>query len=161
MNWVRRKVLARGGWNVLVLDRSTAHADGATDVAGWVAPAIVTDLDLRETRTQDSAPDPWVSAPVADGARLELWNDVTRSAESIRRFSPNDAARWPAFCDQMSTLARALETLSMAPPPDPMGEGIGALADLGGLALRMRRHGQAGTRGSAADGADASRGSAR
>jgi len=141
---VAAQVLARGGWNVLVLDRCVADADGATDVAGWVGPAIVADLDLERNGLKIQRPDPWVTAPVADGARLELWNDVTRSAESIRRFSRNDAARWPAFCDQMSTLARALETLSTEPPPDPMGEGIGALADLGGLALRMRRMGRQG-----------------
>lgn len=139
---VAAQVLARGGWNVLVLDRSTARADGATDVVGWVAPPIVRELDLERHGLEIQRPDPWVAAPVADGARLELWNDVTRSAESIRRFSPNDAARWPAFCERMSTLARALEALSMAPPPDPMGEGIGALAELGGLALRMRRMGR-------------------
>lgn len=141
---VAAQVLARGGWNVVVLDKSAAHVDGATDVVGWVAPAIVRDLDLERRGLEIQRPDPWVTAPVADGARLELWNDVTRSAESIRRFSPNDAARWPVFCERMSTLARALETLSMAPPPDPMGEGIGALADLGGLALRMRRMGRQG-----------------
>jgi phytoene dehydrogenase-like protein len=141
---VAAQVLARGGWNVLVLDRNVGDADSAADVAGWVAPAIVTDLGLERHGLKIQRPDPWVSAPVAHRARLELWNDVTRSAESIRRFSPNDAERWPAFCKQMSTLARALETLSMAPPPDPMGEGIGALADLGGLALRMRRMGRQG-----------------
>lgn len=141
---VAAQVLARGGWNVLVLDKNTAHADGATDAAGWVAPAIMTDLDLGKHGLKIQRPDPWVSAPVPDGTRLELWNDVTRSAESIRRFSPNDAARWPVFCEQMSTLARALETLAMAPPPDPTGAGIGALADLGGLALRMRRMGRQG-----------------
>jgi phytoene dehydrogenase-like protein len=44
----------------------------------------------------------------------------------------------------MSMLARALESLSMAPPPDPMGEGVGVLAELGALALRMRRMGRQG-----------------
>jgi phytoene dehydrogenase-like protein len=141
---VAAHVLARGGWNVLVLDRTAAHADGAPEAVGWVAPAIVRDLELERHGLKIQRPDPWVSAPVADGARLVLWNDVTRSAESIRRFSPNDAARWPAFCEQMSTLARALETLSMAPPPDLMGEGIAALAELGGLALRLRRMGRQG-----------------
>ena len=140
---VAAQVLARGGWNVIVLDRSAADANETPDVAGWVAPAIVTDLDLEKHGLEIQRPDPWVSA-VADGTRLELWNDVTRSAESIRRFSPNDAARWPAFCERMSALARTLEALAMAPPPDPMGEGVGALAELGGLALRMRRIGRQG-----------------
>ena len=141
---VAAHVLARRGWNVLVLDRTAAHAEGGTQAAGWVAPAIVRDLELDRHGLEIQRPDPWVTAPVADGARLELWNDVTRSAESIRRFSPNDAARWPAFCEQMSTLARALEALSMAPPPDPMGEGVGALAELSGIALRMRSMGRQG-----------------
>lgn len=140
---VAAHMLARAGWSVLVLDPNEVRAEGAADV-GWVAPQIVRDLGLEEPDLKIRRADPWVSVPVAGGARLELWNDVARSAESIRRFSPTDAARWPSFCERMSALARALESLSMVPPPDPLGEGIGVLAELGALALRMRRMGRQG-----------------
>jgi phytoene dehydrogenase-like protein len=140
---VAAHLLARAGWRVLVLDPNEVRAEGIADT-GWVAPQIVRELGLEERGLQIQRPDPWVTVPVEHGERLDLWSDAARSAESIRRFSSNDAARWPAFCEQMSTLARALESLSMAPPPDLLGEGIGALTELGGLALRMRRMGRQG-----------------
>jgi phytoene dehydrogenase-like protein len=140
---VAAHLLARAGWRVLALDPNQARANDAADV-GWVAPQISRDLDLERHGLQTQSPDPWVGVAVADGGRLELWHDLARSAESIRRFSPNDAARWPEFSERMSTLARALESLSMAPPPDPVGEGVGALIELGGRALRLRRMGRRG-----------------
>jgi phytoene dehydrogenase-like protein len=130
---VAAHLLARSGWSVLVFDPHESHPD--TD-AGWVAPQIVRalDLDLEVRR-----PDPWVSVSVANGERLELWNDAARSAESIRRYSATDAARWPAFCERMALLARALESIAMAPAPDPVGEGFDAIVDSLAAALRVRR----------------------
>jgi phytoene dehydrogenase-like protein len=130
---VAAHLLARSGWSVLVLDPHESHPD--TD-AGWVAPQIVRALDLNlEVRR----PDPWVSVPVANGERLELWSDAARSAESIRRHSATDAARWPAFCERMALLARALESIAMAPAPDPVGEGFDAIFESLAAALRVRR----------------------
>jgi len=130
---VAAHLLARSGWSVLVLDPHESHPD--TD-AGWVAPQIVRALDLNlEVRR----PDPWVSVPVANGERLELWSDAARSAESIRRHSATDAARWPAFCERMALLARALESIAMAPAPDPVGEGFDAIVESLAAALRVRR----------------------
>ena len=40
-----------------------------------------------------------------DGGTLELWRDVARTAECIRRLSTKDADRWPQFCRRLSTLA--------------------------------------------------------
>jgi len=130
---VAAHLLARSGWSVLVLDPHESHPD--TD-AGWVAPQIVRELDLDlEVRR----PDPWVSVPVANGERLELWSDGARSAESIRRYSATDAARWPAFCKRMASLARALESIAIAPAPDPVGEGFDAIVESLAAALRVRR----------------------
>ena len=140
---VAAHVLARAGWSVLVLDPDETRTVGTADI-GWVAPQITRDLDLERHGLEMQRPDPWVAVPVADRERLELWGDVTRSVESIRRFRPKDAARWPAFCERMTRLARALESLAMAPAPDPVGEGIGALAEVAGLALRMRCLGRQG-----------------
>jgi phytoene dehydrogenase-like protein len=140
---VAAHLLARAGWRASVLDPNEVRAEGAAD-AGWVAPPIVRKLGLARHGLQIQSPDPWVSVALGDGARLELWNDVTRSAESVRRFSPTDAARWPEFSARMARLASGLESLSRAPPPDPLGRGIGALAALGARTLRLRRLGKQG-----------------
>ena len=53
---------------------------------------------------------------------------------------------WPAFCARMARLARLLETVYIAPPPDPSARGRRDLAQLAGLALRARGLGDRGSR---------------
>ena len=97
-------------------------------------------------------PDPWISAPLPGGGRLELWRDMARSVESIRRVSARDAERWPQFCKRMARLARFLEALYAEPPPDPLS-----------VRLRAARAParQPGAGGPAAHPADAGRRAAR
>jgi phytoene dehydrogenase-like protein len=99
-------------------------------------------LDLERHGLEIRRADPWLGVAIDGGERLELWNDVARSAESIRRFSTTDAARWPEFCERMQTVARALESIAVARPPDPVGGGFASLAEVLGLSLRMRRMGR-------------------
>lgn len=123
---VAAQMLARAGREVLVIE-SAARAPGD----GWVPPKVVRELRLEGVKLE--WPDPWLVVPLAEGGRLELWRDVARSADSIRRLSARDAERWPAFCERMARLARFLEALYAAPPPDPLSAGF---------ALRARRLGR-------------------
>jgi len=136
-------ILARAGRRVLVLDHRAAHEEGEADI-GWVAPCLVRELKLERHGLRIHRPDPWAAVPLPQGGRLELWHDVTRTVEAIRRLSPKDAVNWPAFCERMARLGRALETLYVAPPPDLMGRGISALADLARTGLHLRRLGRQG-----------------
>jgi phytoene dehydrogenase-like protein len=104
----------------------------------------VRDLGLAGRGLQIDRADPWATAPLPDGGRLELWHDVARSVESIRRVSQADAAKWPAFCDRMARLARLLETVYLAPPPEPLATEPRDLAQLARLALRARGLGRQG-----------------
>ncbi len=135
--------LARAGHRVLVLDRHAARDDASPDV-GWIPPRIVRDLGLDRHGLAIRRPDPWVAAPLPGGGRLELWCDLARSVESIRKLSAADAAKWPQFCQRMGRLARLLESLYTAPPPDPMGRTLGDFARLARLGLRARRLGRRG-----------------
>jgi phytoene dehydrogenase-like protein len=107
---VAAHLLARAGKQVVLLD------DGRTDGDGWVAPAITSALGIS---VQQRLADPWAS-----GHGLELWRDITRSVEAIRRLSAHDAERWPSFCERMAFLARFLERLYLAPPADPTSFGM-------------------------------------
>jgi len=135
--------LARAGPRVLVLDGRAAYEERVLD-RGWVPPRLVRDLGLEAGGLKVHCPDPWATAPLPDGGHLELWRDMTRSVEAIRCLSARDAARWPAFCERMQRLARLLETLYTAPPPDPVGSSLGDLARLAGFGLRVRRLGRQG-----------------
>ena len=138
---VAAHLLARAGWSVLVLERRALRDEGAPDM-GWVPPLIVRGLELDRHGLSVQRPDPWAVVVVPGGGRLELWNDVAHSAESIRHFSPKDAAKWPAFCEQMAQLSRALESLYLASPPDPVGKGIGVFAELAAHWVRLHRLGR-------------------
>jgi phytoene dehydrogenase-like protein len=123
---VAAQVLARSGREVMVIESAACAPDD-----GWVPPKVL--RELRIDGVNFDWPDPWLVVPLPDGGRLELWRDVARSAESIRRLSARDAERWPAFCAQMARLARFLEALYAAAPPDPLSAGF---------ALRARRLGK-------------------
>jgi len=114
--------------------------DGALD-AGWIPPQIIRRLDLDRYGLRVHAADPWAVIPLADGDRLELARDVARTAEAIRKVSPRDAAKWPEFCQRMHALARLLEQVYTAPPPDPLTASASGLSELTRSALRVRRLG--------------------
>ncbi len=136
---VAAHTLARAGRKVLVLDAQTLHDD-----EGWIPPRIVRDLGLARAGLAIVHRDPWLAIPLPDGGRIALTQDIAQSAEAIRRVSPRDAERWPAFCARMARLARLLATLYIAPPPDPTGGGLGELARQARLALRLRGLGREG-----------------
>ena len=98
--------------------------DSPEEDLGWVPPP------LRFEGTQMQWPDPWGVVPLPQGGRLELWRDMARSVEAIRRISPSDAQKWPSFCERMARLARFLAKIYLAPPPDPLGLPIAVRARL-------------------------------
>jgi phytoene dehydrogenase-like protein len=136
---VAAHTLARAGHSVLVLELHTLPDD-----AGWIPPQIVRDLGLARAGLSVVHPDPWLTIPLPDGGRLVLSQDVAQCAEAIRRVSPRDAGKWPAFCARMARLARLLERLYLAPPPNPARRGIGELARHARLGMRLRGLGREG-----------------
>ena len=135
--------LARAGWRVLVLEQHATDDDAWPDI-GWVPPCIVRDLALDKRGLKIDSRDPWAATALPGGGRLELWRDVARSVEAIRHCSVNDAAKWPAFCELMSRLARLLERIYTAAPPDPVSRKLGDLGQLALMGLRIRSLGRHG-----------------
>jgi phytoene dehydrogenase-like protein len=125
---VAAHVLAKAGRQVLIVEEHPAP-DRA---AGWVPPAVGAELGLR---LNIELPDPWATALLPDGAKLELWRDVRRTSESIKRFSGRDAEKWPHFCRRMSALARLFERMYTEAAENPLSLR---------LALRVRRLGRQG-----------------
>jgi len=137
---VAAHTLARAGRRVLVLEQRP-EIDETLD-AGWVPPAVVNELGLGRHGLEVVRPDPWISVALSGGDRLELWQDATRTAEAIRRVSPADAAKWPAFCRRMHRLAGFLEALYAVPAADVETRDLRELLGLAGLGLKARRLGR-------------------
>jgi phytoene dehydrogenase-like protein len=125
---VAARMLAQAGRKVLVIQEH----DLPDHESGWIPPQIVRKL---RSKPQIQHSDPWASVALDGGGRLELWRDMARSVEAIRRVSPSDAARWPEFCERMARLARLLEEIYAESPRNPL--------DLA-FALRVRRLGRQG-----------------
>ena len=132
--------LARAGRRVLVTDPRKAP-DQRADV-GWVPPEIIRELRLAAPGLTGDQHDPWIAAPLEGDGRLELRRDIGASVEQIRRISPADAAKWPAFCARMRRLARVLEALYVQPAPDVETREIGELLRMASLGLHVRRLGK-------------------
>jgi len=132
--------LTRAGRRVLVVDPRKAP-EQRVDV-GWVPPQVIRELSLASRDLQIEQPDPWITAPLAGGGNLELWQDLAKSAEAIRRVSPADAAKWPEFCARMRRLAGVLEALYVQPAPDVETREVGELLRMAGLGLHVRRLGK-------------------
>lgn len=106
-------LLARRGREVLVIDEGT---EASQDI-GWVPPALIADLGLT---VAVQAPDPWAKALLPDGGMLELWRDVARTAQSIRKLSERDAASWPEFSRRMAVIASLFQHLYLDAPAEPL-----------------------------------------
>jgi phytoene dehydrogenase-like protein len=132
--------LARAGKRVLVVEQH-AEPDRSADI-GWVPDVIIRDLDLAGAGLRVEEPDPWITAPLPAGGTLELFRDMGRSVEAIRRVSPADAGRWPEFCERTRHLAQVLERLYLVPPPDIQTTDARELARIAGLGLYVRRLGK-------------------
>ena len=125
--------LARAGKRVLVVEQHET-LDPSADI-GWTPDVVIRDLGLSGAGLRMEEPDPWIAAPLAAGGSLELFRDMGRSVEAIRRISPADAEKWPAFCRRIRNLAQVLERLYLAPPPDIESTDARELARIAGLGL--------------------------
>ncbi|MGZ9166777.1 MAG: phytoene desaturase family protein [Anaerolineales bacterium] len=142
--------LARQGKKVLVLERraivggsvvTESFGEGFTvdsvQTGGNLRPDIIRDLRLSLPTVKES---PAFISLLPDSNSLILYPVPIKAAESIRQFSPKDAARWPEFVHFMNKAAHIIDiaysTIMPRLPKDmSISEGYGLL-ELG-LDLRL------------------------
>jgi phytoene dehydrogenase-like protein len=145
--------LARQGKKVLVLERrpvvggsvvTESFGEGFTVDSVWTGGTLRPDIikDLRLPLSNASERPAFISLQL-DSNHLILAADPVKAAESIKRFSSKDAARWPEFVRFMNKSAAILEkAYATIMPRLPLNfsarEGFG-LMDLG---LRLRLAGR-------------------
>jgi phytoene dehydrogenase-like protein len=111
--------------------------------SGRLRPDIVRDLGLSGAAFEDSAaPLPYVSL-LGDGAKLELYTSAQApNADSIRKFSARDAARWPEFVAFMDRAIAFLDAAYRTPMPRlPHFKAIEEGLPLAKLLWKLRRLG--------------------
>ena len=123
--------LAKAGFKPLVLERR-AQVGGAaiTDefhpgfrcstlahTAGPIRPDIARDMQLEKHGLRLITPETCVTALSPDGRVLSLYQDETKSAQSIAAFSQKDAAKYPEFEKSLGKISKVIaEALATAPP---------------------------------------------
>lgn len=158
--------LARQGKKVLVLERraivggsvvTESFGDGfsvdSVQTGGTLRPDIVKDLKLTLPKVSERPPFISLISPAAPslhsgvlrkdvtyGDHLVIDADPAKAAESIKRFSERDAARWPEFVRFMNKAAKILDSaystiMPRLPKNMSLSEGYGLL-ELG-LDLRL------------------------
>ena len=133
---VAAHMLAKKGRRVAVIEQQ--QEPGNHSDLGWVHQRLINDLNLLAHGLVIGAPDPWITVPTGPGESLSLWRDATKTQDAIRRFSPRDAAAWPAFCERMHKLVGVLEGLYVHPAPDVDTTEPGELLRLGLFGLKVR-----------------------
>jgi phytoene dehydrogenase-like protein len=148
--------LAKAGKRVLVLEQRdipggtlvTEDFDGFKADSlqnGTLRPDIIRDLNLSRLELYPkpaSVKSSFVSL-LPDSDNLVLDADPAKAAESIKRFSAKDAARWPDFSAFMSKATDFLDaayrtSMPRLPKPESLSEGL-PLAQLG---LKLRSTGR-------------------
>lgn len=127
--------LARAGFKVVILERSECvggaavteefHPGFRNSVASYtvslLVPQIVADMALSQ-RGLRIVPRPVANfVPQLDGPGLDLYNDVTRTCESISRHSRRDAVQFPAYAAELAGITRLLRTALLEAPLNPVG----------------------------------------
>jgi phytoene dehydrogenase-like protein len=149
-------LVAKGGLKPIVLERREVvggaavteefhpgfRASTVAHTAGPLRPKLARVLDLQRHGLEWMLPEPRVFAPHPDGRGLSLFGDPARSAAEIARFSPKDAARYPAFHASLGRLSAALGRLLELTPPDVDRPRLRDLVPLAGFGWALRRLGR-------------------
>jgi len=128
---VAAALLAREGWEVLVLERRGVvggaaateevfpgcRVNLAAQDAGLFRREIVADLGLEARGLEWVHPPAVATSLTGGGDALTLWRNPGRTRDEIAHHGPADAARFPDWADYLRSMARVLRVaLDHAPP---------------------------------------------
>jgi phytoene dehydrogenase-like protein len=144
--------LARAGRRVLVLERRPLVGGCAVTEEIWpgyrvstgayltslMQERIVRELELERFGYRVDAKDPAFFSVFPDGRHFFMWQDRAKTLAEIAKFSPRDAAVYPAYEDRLERLSQVVEGLLMTTPPHFPPRGIASLPEYLKLAGRMR-----------------------
>ena len=149
-------LLAKGGQRVVVVDRRDSvggtnateefhpgfRANTCRDDPGWIAPALLRELDLEKHGLRVTAAPMGVVALRPGAPPLALPPSIPQAVDTLRAHSPRDAAKWPAFCQLLSDASRFLAGAYATRPPKVQSRTPADLFALISLGRRLRSLGR-------------------
>ena len=147
--------LARAGLRTVVLERRSVvggacvteelwpgfRVSRAAYVVGLIRPAVIRELGLQRRGLRLLKRDPSSFSALPGDPGLLIGADAAATRSEIARFSARDADRYPDYERLLDGIARALEPMLDAPPPDLAHlrwRDIAQLLRLGRGAFRLR-----------------------
>jgi phytoene dehydrogenase-like protein len=142
--------LARGGLDVLVLERRPVLGGAAVTEESWpgyrvstasyvvslMPPRIVSELELKRFGYRVSVIEPDYYLPYEDGTSLTLWGDTGKTSQEIAKLSRADADAYPEFDRYLARLGALVHQLMFVIPPNLR---MGDVPRWVALAGRLRR----------------------
>lgn len=152
-------VLAKAGKRVLVVEQRHVvggvcvteefhpgfRANICVDDPGWMPSAAAAALNLASHGYAPTfSPVGTVFPLEGGGAPVVLGPGVSQAAAALQRVSPGDAAKWPAFCEQLSKLSGMLGAIYDGRAPAVGNTALTELWAMLSLGRRMRGLGRRG-----------------
>ena len=148
--------LAKAGFKVLILERRPVVGGGAiteefhpgfrcstlAHVTGPLLPKISRDMQLTKHGLAMLEPQARVCSLAPDGRALVLYQEASKSAEEIAKFSARDASRYGEFQEVVTRIASVLSELLTQTPPAIESPAAGDLLQLLRAAKNIRKLGK-------------------
>lgn len=120
------------------------RANICVDDPGWMPAALATQLDLTRHGYAPTVASAGAVFPVPGGPPVVLGANATQTSAALRRHSPGDASKWPAFCEQVARLSGMLEAMYSTRAPAVGNTELGELWGMLTLGRRLRGLGKRG-----------------
>ncbi len=144
--------LARAGRKPLVLEKREILGGCAVTEEVWpgyrvstgaylvslLQERVVRELELARYGYKVDAKDPAFFSAFPDGRYFFMWQDRAKTLAEIAKFSPRDAAVYPAFEARLERISQVVEGLLLETPPPFPPKGIGDFIEYVKLAGRVR-----------------------
>jgi phytoene dehydrogenase-like protein len=112
------------------------------DGAGYLSPAVASDLKLSQHGLEIIPVDPIVYSLQPDGRHLMISQDVSATSKEIAKFSEVDATAYPLFVETLGKISTVIEGFMHLTPPDLPELGLKDLIDLLPLLKPVRKIGR-------------------
>jgi phytoene dehydrogenase-like protein len=112
------------------------------DGAGYLSPAIASDLMLAQHGLEIIPIDPIIYSLQPGGQNLLIYQDVSTTAKAISKFSAADAQAYPRFIDLLGKISAVVAGLMHITPPDLPEIGLKDLLNLRPLLKPVRKIGR-------------------
>lgn len=141
--------LARAGVDVVVLEKDSKAGGASVTEESWpgyqissaayvvslMPPEVIEELELEKYGYKVTVLDPDYFVPYTDGKSLTIWNDIEKTVDSIRKFSPKDAEAYVKFDAYFNHVADLMRDLLFVIPPNLT---LAEIPHAARLALKLR-----------------------